>query len=137
MSRKNNKAEETLSRRERQIMDVVYKLKQATVSDVLEHMENPPGYNSIRVTLGILEKKGKLKHKKEGQKFVYQPTVSREKARRSALDRVLQIFFEGSAPNAVSTLLDLKGEGISNHELDEISRLIQDARDLRDASATS
>lgn len=112
-------------------MDVIYKLKQATVSQVLEHMEDPPGYNSIRVTLGILEKKGKLRHKKDGQKFVYLPVVSPEKARRSALDRVLQIFFEGNAPHAVSTLLDLQGEGISDQELDEISSMIQAARSQR------
>ena len=118
-------------------MDVIYKLKQATVSDVLDHMEDPPGYNSVRVTLGILEKKGKLKHRKDGQKFVYQPTVSRERARRSALDRVLQIFFEGSAPNAVSTLLDLKGDVISDHDLEEISRMIQDTRALRDAAGSA
>jgi len=113
-------------------MDVIYKLKQANVSDVLENMEDPPGYNSIRVTLGILEKKGKLRHKKDGQKFIYLPTVSRERACRSALDRVLQIFFEGSAPNAVSTLLDLKGDVISDGDLEQISQLIDEARALRE-----
>lgn len=131
--RKANKPEDTLSRRERQIMDVIYRLKQATVSDVLDQMEDPPGYNSVRVTLGILEKKGKLRHKKDGQKFIYLPTVSREKARRSAMERLLRTFFEGSAPHAVSTLLDIQGDVISDDDLNEISAMIQQARLLREA----
>lgn len=120
--------EESLSRRERQIMDIIYKIGQATVSDVMEHMQNPPGYNSIRVTLGILEKKGKLKHKKEGQKFVYRPTICREEAKLTALDRVLNIFFEGSAPLAVSTLIQECGDKISHSELEEISQMINMAK---------
>lgn len=125
--------EETLSRRERQIMDIIYKLDTATVADVIEQMDDPPGYNSIRVTLGILEKKGKLTHNKQGQKFVYQPTVSREKAKISALDRVLNIFFEGSAPLAVSTLIQEHGDMISHHELEEISQMINQAKESKQA----
>ncbi len=114
-------------------MDVIYRLGNATVSQVLEQLKDPPGYNSIRVTLGILEKKGVLKHKKEGQKFVYRPTVSRERAKRSAMERVLQIFFEGSTPKALSTLLDMKANNLSDQDLDELSTMISRAREMREA----
>jgi predicted transcriptional regulator len=132
-TKKNVKEDIQLSRRERQIMDVIYTLGKANVSEVLSHLSDPPGYNSVRVTLGILEKKGVLKHKKEGQKFVYQPTLSRDRAKRSALERVLQIFFEGSTPKALSTLLDISGNKLSEHDLDELSSMISKAKELREA----
>jgi len=114
-----------LSRREAQIMDIIYKLGEAGVADVLKKLPDPPGYNSIRVLLTILEKKGYLTHKKEGQRYIYVPTEVPAKAKRSALDHVTKTFFDGSAPKVVSALLDSK---ITEAELSELSKLIEQAK---------
>ncbi len=114
-----------LSRREAQIMDIIYKLGEASVADVLKKLPDPPGYNSIRVLLTILEKKGYLTHKKEGQRYIYVPTEVPAKAKRSALDHVTKTFFEGSTPKVVSALLDSK---ITERDLIELSKLIEQAK---------
>ncbi len=117
-----------LSRRETQIMDIVYRAGEASVAGVLEKMEDPPGYNSVRVILRILEEKGYLTHRQEGQRYVYQPTVAHERAVRSALSHLLDTFFEGSAPAAVATLLEMS-PGLDQAELDELAVLIDQARE--------
>lgn len=114
-----------LSRREAQIMDIIYKLGEASVADVLNKLPDPPGYNSIRVLLTILEKKGYLTHRKEGQRYIYSSTEILDKAKRSALDHVMENFFDGSTPKVVSALLDAK---ISEKELDELAKMIKKAK---------
>jgi predicted transcriptional regulator len=103
--------EHQLSKRERQIMDVVYSLGSATASQVLERLENPPSCSSVRTFLTILESRGHLRHKKTGKKYIYEPTRARQNVGKSALQRVLDVFFAGSLESAVSAhLLDPKTE---------------------------
>ncbi len=109
-----------LSRREREIMDIVYRLEEASVADVAGRIPDDPGYDSIRVTLGILEKKGHVSHRQEGRRYLYRPTVSHAKATKSALRNVLRTFFGGSPSRAVLTLLDMSAAKLSPEELDEI-----------------
>ncbi|HET7040109.1 MAG TPA: BlaI/MecI/CopY family transcriptional regulator, partial [Gemmatimonadales bacterium] len=86
-----------LSRRERQIMDAIYQMGEATAQDVLDHLPDPPSYSAVRALLRILEDKGHLRHRSEGQRYVYLPTVSRDRARVSALRQLVRTFFDGSA----------------------------------------
>src|SRR5947209_13573191 len=96
-----------LGARERQIMDAVYRLGRATVSQVLAELRDPPSYSSVRGMLRLLEDKGLLRHEQDGLKYVYLPTVRPEKARESALRHVVRTFFNGSAPAAAAALLEL------------------------------
>ncbi len=120
-----------LSRRERQIMDTIYRLGEASVADVLEEILDPPGYNSVRVTLTILERKGYLKHRTEGQKYVYQPTYGSERVKRSALRHVISTFFENSTPKVLSTLMDISDSNLTDKDLDELSQMIQNVKKER------
>lgn len=117
-----------LSRRESQIMEVLYRLQNATVADVQRHMADRPAYNSVRVTLGILEKKGYVSHKRNGQRYVYAPVISPERAKRSALSELLRTFFRGSPSSAILTLLDMSEEKLTSQDLDHIEQWISDAR---------
>ena len=117
-----------LSRRERQIMDVIYKLGQATAAEVMEGLPSPPGYSAVRAMLRLLEEKGYVKHQQDGPRYVFLPTLSREKARQSALKQMLQTFFDDSAEEAVAALLDLSRSKLSDEELDRLSQLIEEAR---------
>lgn len=117
-----------LSRRERQIMDVVYRLGAVTVTDVLERLPDPPSYSAVRALLRILEEKGHLEHEQDGPRYVYTPTVPPDAAKESALTNVLRTFFGGSTEAAVAALLDLEGEKLSQSELKRISGLVEDAR---------
>ena len=117
-----------LSRRERQIMDIIYKRAQATAVDVMENLPNPPSYSAVRAMLRLLEEKGYLKHQQDGLRYVYLPTVSREKARQSALKQMLQTFFDDSTEDAVATLLDISRSKLSDSDLDKLSKLIDEAR---------
>jgi predicted transcriptional regulator len=121
-------AQAQLSRRERQIMDVVYRLGKAAVSDVLERLPDPPSYSAVRALMRILEEKGHLSHEQDGPRYVYLPTVPRDAAQASALSHLVRTFFGGSAEAAVAALLDLPEHGMSEGELDRLSRLIDDAR---------
>jgi predicted transcriptional regulator len=114
-----------LSRRERQIMDIVYKLGETSVSDVQERIEDDPGYDSIRVTLSILAKKGHLTHRRDGRRYIYSPTVSRKRASRSAARSLIETFFGGSPSEAILTMLDVSSAKLSEKELDEIAALIE------------
>jgi predicted transcriptional regulator len=117
-----------LSRRERQIMDILYRRGGSTVADVIENLPDPPGYSAVRALLRILENKGHIKHEQDGTKYVFLPTVNREKARRSAIAHLLQTFFEGSAETAVATLLDVSSSRLSEAELSRLAKLIDKAR---------
>jgi predicted transcriptional regulator len=117
-----------LSRRERQIMDVVYRLSKASVTDVLERIPDPPSYSAVRALMRILEEKGHLRHEQDGPRYLYLPTVPRESARRNALSHMVRTFFGGSTEAAVAALLDPGNHRLSESELDRISDLIDLAR---------
>ena len=117
-----------LSRRERQIMDIIYKRTQATAADVMENLPDPPSYSAVRAMVRLLEEKGYVKHQQDGLRYVYLPTVSREKARQSALKQMLQTFFDDSTEDAVATLLDMSKSKLSKADLDRLSALIEEAR---------
>jgi len=117
-----------LSRRERQIMDVVYALGEATASDVVANMPDPPHRTTIRTMLRILEEKGHLTHKKRSREFVYQPTRARARAGQSALRRVVRTFFEGSLEKAVAVHLSDPKSNLSEDELKRLADLIRQAR---------
>ncbi|MCE2540186.1 MAG: BlaI/MecI/CopY family transcriptional regulator [Acidobacteria bacterium] len=115
-----------LSRRERQIMDVVYQYGQATAAEVLDALPDPPSYSTVRALLRVLEDKGHVRHRRQGPRYVFRPTVPREKARRSALARVVQTFFDGSSQAAVAALIDQSS--LSGADLDRLEALIDRAR---------
>ena len=117
-----------LSRRERQIMDAVYRLGQATAADVLENMPDPPGYSAVRTMLRLLEEKGYLRHDQDGPRYVYLPTLSRDKARQSALKQLVQTFIDNSTEQTVAALLDMSKSKMSADELERLSQLIEKAR---------
>ncbi len=117
-----------LSRRERQIMEILYAAGQATAGEVLERLPDPPGYSAARAMLRILENKGHVKHVQEGTKYVYVPTVSRDRARVGAMKNLVTTFFDGSTEKAMAALLDLGRTDLSEDELRRLSRLIDDAR---------
>ena len=117
-----------LSRRERQIMEIVYRLGSASVADVLAALPDPPSYSAVRGMLRLLEDKGHVKHREDGRRFIYLPTVPRDRARRSALRSLLQTFFGGSTTAAMASLLELDKENISDEDLARLSRLIAQAR---------
>ncbi|HEX9728220.1 MAG TPA: BlaI/MecI/CopY family transcriptional regulator [Gemmatimonadales bacterium] len=117
-----------LSRRERQIMDVIYRLGQATAQEVLANLADPPSYSSVRALLRVLEEKGHVRHRADGPRYLYAPTVPREKARASALKQLVRTFFDDSPPDAVAALLDLSGNDLSVTELDQLQSLIDRAR---------
>jgi predicted transcriptional regulator len=117
-----------LSRRERQIMDIVYREGRASATDVLTRLPDPPSYSAVRALLKVLENKGHLRHVLEGTRYVYLPTLPADRARRSALRRLTETFFEGSAEKAVAALLTLSKDDLKSEELDRLARLIDDAR---------
>src|SRR5881398_2684712 len=113
-----------LARRERQIMDVLYKLERATVAEVLRKLADQPSYSTVRAQLRVLEEKGHVRHEEEGLRYVYLPCVPREVARRSALRHLVETFFEGSTEKAVAALLGGEVSRISSEELDRLASLI-------------
>jgi predicted transcriptional regulator len=122
-------SEAHLSRRERQIMDIVYRLGEATAAQVQEQMADAPSYSTIRALLRVLVDKQHLQHRADGPRYVYSPIVSRDKARAGALAKVVNTFFDGSALQAVQALLgSTHGRKLTRAELDELSGLIAAAR---------
>ncbi|MDZ7363692.1 MAG: BlaI/MecI/CopY family transcriptional regulator [candidate division KSB1 bacterium] len=117
-----------LSRRERQIMDVIYQLGEATAMAVMERLPDPPSYSAVRAMLRLLEEKGHLQHEQDGPRYLYKPTLAHEKARRSALKHLVETFFEGSTEQAVAALLDLSKSKLSDDELDRLAELIEQAK---------
>ena len=117
-----------LSRRERQILDILYQRGQATAAEVQSALPEPPSYSAVRALLRILEEKGHVRHEQDGPRYVYLPTVPRDNAQRSAMRHLLQTFFEGSAEQAISALLDDSSAKLSPAELDRLARMIDTAR---------
>ena len=117
-----------LSRRERQVMDILYRRGRATASEIQEAMPDAPSYSAVRTTLRILEDKGHARHREDGPRYVYTPKVTRDKATRSALRHLVETFFDGSAERAVVTLLDSSGSSLSEEELKRIEQMIEKAR---------
>lgn len=124
----SKKSPENLSRRERQIMNIIYRHGQATAAEVMKNLPDPPSYSAVRAMLRVLEEKGHLRHKQQGPRYVFFPKVSREKAKRSALKQMLQTFFDGSAASAVATLLDVSRSSLTDEELERMNKMIDQAK---------
>ena len=122
------KKQQELSRREREMMNIIFARERATAIEVMEAMPDPPSYSAVRATLRVLEQKGHLKHQHDGARYVYMPTVNRERVRLSALDQLLTTFFDGSAANVVATLIERQKGKMSDAELERLSELIEQAR---------
>jgi BlaI family transcriptional regulator, penicillinase repressor len=117
-----------LSRRERQIMDILYKLERASVGQVLAEIAGKPSYSTVRAQLRVLEEKGHVRHEEHGLRYVYAPAVPREVARRSALRHLVETFFDGSTEKVVAALLGGEVARVSPEELDRLARLISKNR---------
>ena len=117
-----------LGKRERQIVESVYRLGEASVADVLAELDDPPSYSSVRAMLGQLVEKGELKYRQDGKRYLYRPTVPKERARRSALRNMLSTFFSGDPLDAMAALLDVSGKELSDKDLQKMKRLIDEAR---------
>ena len=117
-----------LSRRERQIMDLLFRRGKGSVADVLEGIPDPPGYSAVRAMLRVLEQKGHVVHEEDGRAYVYKPVVPREVARRSALKHVMKTFFDGSPEQVMAALLDLSGRKLTDEEFERLSQRIQRAK---------
>lgn len=117
-----------LSRRERQIIDILYARGRGTAAEVLAALPDPPSYSAVRAMLRILEEKGHVRHEQDGPRYVYLPTVARDNAKRSALRHMIRTFFEGSTEQAISALLDDASTKMSDTELDRLARMIDEAR---------
>jgi len=117
-----------LSRRERQIMDILYKLERASVGQVLSKLADKPSYSTVRAQLRVLEEKGHVRHEEQGLRYVYVPAVPRDVARRSALRHLVETFFDGSTEKVVAALLGGEVARISPEEFDRLARLIAKGR---------
>jgi BlaI family penicillinase repressor len=117
-----------LSRRERQIMDVLYQRGKASAADVREGMADAPSYSAVRAMLRVLEEKGHIAHSMDGVKYVYSPTVRRDKAKRSALKHLLDTFFNDSPEQVVAALFDVSSTRLTRGELDRIAEIIEKAK---------
>ena len=117
-----------LSRRERQIMEILYQRGKASASEVREAMGDAPGYSAVRALLRVLEDKGHVKHQAEGLRYVYMPTVARDKAKRAAVKHVLETFFKGSPEQVVAALLDVSSPALTRDELDRMAEMIEKAK---------
>jgi predicted transcriptional regulator len=122
------KTQINLSRRERQIMDVVYRAGSATAAEIHEQLPAPPSYSAVRALLRVLEEKGHLRHQQDGPRYLFSPTLPRDEARRSALRHLLSTFFEDSTEKAVAALLDASDAKLSPGELERIAHLVDAAR---------
>ncbi len=117
-----------LSRRERQIMDILYQRGRASANDVRDAMPDAPSYSAVRAMLRVLEEKGHIKHQEEGMKYVFAPVVAAGKAKRSAVKHVMDTFFQGSAEQIVAALLDVSSTRLTRDELDRMAALIEKAK---------
>ena len=117
-----------LTRRESQIMEILYRRGRATAAEVHQELPDPPGYSSVRKLLEILEEKGYVQHDQDGPRYVYSPAVPADQARQSALQQMLRTFFAGSVEQAVAALLELSGPKLSDAELDRIARLARQVK---------
>lgn len=117
-----------LSRRERQIVDALFRLGRASAAEVRSELPDPPSYSAVRALLRILEEKGHVRHEQDGPRYVYMPTVARDNAKRSAMRHLVQTFFEGSTSQAISALLDSSSSKLSDAELERLSQILEEAR---------
>lgn len=124
----SKKQHNQLSRRERQIIDILYREGEAGVADVLKALPDPPSYSTVRALLAVLEEKGQVKHRKKGRQYLYSPVVSRSRASRTALKHVVNTFFDDSVEDVVAALMSMKSTQISAEEYERLSRLIEDKR---------
>lgn len=124
---KQSKTPLELGRRERQIVETVTKLGEASVADVQKHLADPPSYSAVRAMLNLLVEKNWLRYRQEGKKYLYRPTASRRKGQRTAIARLLNTFFAGSAPDAFAALLDSSSQDLSNEELKRLKELVDQA----------
>jgi BlaI family transcriptional regulator, penicillinase repressor len=122
------KQKEVLSRREREIMDVLYRQGELTAGELVAMLPDGPSNSTVRTLLRILEEKGHVKHQQQGTRYVYRPTVGREKARRSALNHLLSTFFDDSPEAVVSTLLDERSRKLTDEQLETLAGMIERAR---------
>ena len=124
----NSQPHNDLSRRERQIIDILYSQGRATAAEVQAALPEPPSYSAVRAMLRILEEKGHVRHEQDGPRYIYLPTVGRDNAKKSAMRHMLQTFFDGSAEQAISSLLGDPAARLSDAELDRLATLIDRAR---------
>lgn len=117
-----------LSRRERQIMDIIYQRGEATAADIQSALPEAPGNSAVRALLSLLKQKGLVRHRKNGRTYVYTPVVSRERAQRTILGRVVQTFFENSVENVIAALINMPSQKMSEEELTRLEKLIQQRR---------
>jgi predicted transcriptional regulator len=118
-----------LSRRERQIMDALYTLGEATVGEVMDNIPDPPSYSAVRATLRVLEEKNHVKHKQDGPRYLYLPTVPRDKARSTALKHLVGTFFGGSVEQAVMALLSMPETKMSDDQLEKLAEQVRQAEE--------
>jgi BlaI family transcriptional regulator, penicillinase repressor len=118
----------SLSRRERQIMDILYRRGSATAAEIREDLPEAPSYSAVRAMLRILEEKGHLKHHADGPRYIFAPVVSRPAAQKSALKQMVRTFFDGSATQAVAALLDMSARNLSDDELEHLGKLVDRAK---------
>ena len=117
-----------LSRRERQIMEIIYCRGRATAGEIHRDLPDRPSYSTVRTLLKVLEEKGYLSHQSDGPRYVYAPCISTENAKRSAMEQLLHTFFDNSAASAMAALLDMSSANLSEPELKRLARLIQQAK---------
>ena len=125
---KRNRETPELARRERQIMDVIFQLDEATVGEVLEQLPDPPSYSSVRTIIRKIEAKGLLTHRQDGKRYVYRAKQSRETASRTALQKLMDVFFSGSAPDTVAAIMDVSAKTLDPEDLDRMAKIIEQAR---------
>ena len=121
-------ASHSLSRRERQIMDILYRHGRATAAEIHQELPDRPSYSAVRAKLRVLEEKGHIRHEEQALRYVYLPLVNRDTAKRSALKHLIETFFDNSAEQAITALLDLPSAGLSREKLDRLSSLIEKAK---------
>jgi BlaI family transcriptional regulator, penicillinase repressor len=119
---------QTLTRRERQIMDILYRRGRATAGEVMDDLSGNPNYSTVRTQLRVLEEKGHVRHEEHGLRYVYSPAVPRSSARKSALRHLVDTFFDGSAEGAVAALLGGEGTKLSDEQLDRIADLVKESK---------
>ncbi len=122
------KNDKSLSRRERQIMDIVYEMKEVSALQVMERLPSAPSYSAVRALLKVLEQKGHLLHRQDGPRYVFTPRLPKDKARKSALSHLMRTFFDGSTESVVAALLDISEDNLSEEDYRRLTELIEKAR---------
>ncbi|MEZ4523313.1 MAG: BlaI/MecI/CopY family transcriptional regulator [Thermomicrobiales bacterium] len=118
-----------LSRREREIMDVLYRHGQATARTVQREIDDPPSYSAVRATLRVLEEKGHVSHRRRGRSYLYEPAVAAPSARDAAVKRLVDVFFGGSTANAILAMIDERAANLDDAEIARIEAMIEEARE--------